>query len=140
MKKFNFFIVSMICCLLFIIGCKPDPDPYIETKIEIKNESSNNLHITLKSIPSGSGGFNEQFDVGKEKSVVFYLRAGLTSEGVKHRDPNKEAVYINIFNSDTKKLIKQLQNDNNLFEFIKTYTDHSIFYYYIFKITDELLL
>ena len=139
MKRLIFCFVCIIS--LFIIGCEPypEPDPYIETEIEIKNESSYNLHITFKSIPSGSGGFNRQFDVEKEKSVVFWLTAGQKSEGVKNRNPNKEAVYINIFNSDTKRLIKQLQNDNNLFEFIKSSNKDNIIDYYLFKITDELL-
>jgi len=137
MKRFIFCFVCIIS--LFIIGCK-EADPYIETEIEIKNESSYNLHITFKSIPSGSGGFNGQFDVEKEKSVVFWLTAGQKSEGVKNRNPNEEAVYINIFNSDTKRLIKQLQKDNNLFEFIKSSNEDNIIDYYLLKITDELLL
>ena len=136
MKRLIFCIACFI--LLFIIGCK-EPNPHIETEITVKNESSYNLHITFKEIPSNSGGFNSQFDVEKGKSVVFWLEAGRKNEGVKNRNPNKEAVYINIFNSDTKELIKQLQNDNNLFEYIKSDSTGNITDYYIFKITDELL-
>ncbi|MCL2593728.1 MAG: hypothetical protein FWD82_10260 [Defluviitaleaceae bacterium] len=135
----NIIFCGIYFISLFLLGCVYDIDPYIETEIEIKNESSFNLHITFKSIHFGAGGFERQFDVKKEASVVFWLTSGQKSEGVQPRNPNKENIYINIFNADTKRLLKQLENDSSLFEFIKSDNRDNIIDYYIFKITDELL-
>lgn len=134
MKRTIFAFVCIVS--LFFIGCSSDS--YFTANITIKNESSYNLHITIKNIPADNfvGENDYQFNVKRNESKYFYLRTGQKSKGGKNYDPNKVQMYINIFNSDTKALIKQLQNDHNLFEYI--YSDSSVDFY-VFKITDELL-
>jgi len=131
MKNYFFYFICLFS--IFLINCTSDP--WIETEIEIKNESAYNLHITFKKILPNSG-FNGNINLNKEESYIFWLEAGHSSEGVKPRNPNNENVKINVFDSDTKRLLKEMSNEYNLFEFIKSdnYMD-----YYLFKITDVLL-
>lgn len=130
--KNNIFYFVCFVSLFLINGCS---DPWIGTEIEIKNESVYNLHITFKNIIHNSG-FNREIDIKKGETAVFGLSSGQKSEGVKPSNPNNENVKINVFDSDTKKLLKEMYCQDNLFEFIRSDSDTD---YYVLKITDILI-
>jgi hypothetical protein len=131
MKKLN---LCLICfALLFIVGCV---DYSAHTEIEVINESSYNLHITFEEI-SPYLGFNEEIYLLKSESVLFYIWSGLGGKEIKPRNPNAEKVKIVFMNIDTGEIIKETENSENMFKFIRAEAYKA---YYRLKITDDLLL
>jgi hypothetical protein len=133
MKKLIFYSICFVS--LFLINCDKGESSWFSTNIIFLNESSYNLHITIKAIPPNLG-FSNEINIKEGESVETWLESIRKNESNRPRNPNVEKVKINIFNSDTKGLIKEMLNENNLFKLIKSDSEVD---YYQFKITDDLL-
>jgi hypothetical protein len=133
MKKLS---LCFICfASLFIVGCIQS-DWSAHTEIEIINGSSYNLYIAFEEI-SPYLGFNEEIYLLKNESILFYIWTGLGGKDTKPRNPNNEKVKITFLNIDTEEIIKEMENSENMFKFIRSEEYKA---YYQFKITDDLLL
>jgi hypothetical protein len=134
MKKSIFYSICFVS--LFLVNCDNGGSSWVSTNITFLNESSYDLHITIKAIPPNLG-FSKEINIKKGESVETWLESvRKKNESDKPRNPNTEKVKINIFNSDTKGLIKEMLNENKLFELIKSDSEVD---YYLFKINDDLL-
>jgi hypothetical protein len=132
MKKIIFCSICFIS--VFLINCGRGESLWVSTRIKFLNESSYNLHVSIRAIPPHSD-FNREFDLEKGEYFDTWIEYHRQNESDKPRNPNEEMVEIRFFNSDTKGLIKVIPNENNLFEFIKT--DDNVDCYQ-FSITDDL--
>jgi len=131
--------LCLICfALFFIYGC-PVPEVIVDyaadTEIEIINDSSYNLNINFKEIPPDRG-FTDEINLLKSESSFFNIWTGLGGKDIKPRNPNDEKVNIIFLNIDTGEVIKEMENSEDLFKFIRA-EDYKA--YYQLKITDDLL-
>ncbi|MCL2593727.1 MAG: hypothetical protein FWD82_10255 [Defluviitaleaceae bacterium] len=136
MKKLG---LSFICFVgIFANGCIEGfvaTDWAADTEIEIINDSSYNLNITFERIPPYSG-FDGEIYLLKTETALFYLWSGLGGKDVKPVNPNNERVKIIFLNIDTGVIIKEMENSEYVFTFIK---EEPYKAYYQFKISDDLL-
>jgi hypothetical protein len=91
--------------------------------------------MSIKTIPPHLD-FSREVDLKKGESFETWLEYVRRTKSDKPRNPNEEMVNIRFFNSDTKGLIKEMPNENNLFKFINSDSNLD---YYQFTITDDLL-
>jgi len=132
MKKLSLCIIC--CAFLFLISCI-QRDWAADTEIEIINDSSYNLNITFEEI-SPYRGFTGEIYLLKTESSLFYIWTGLGSKDIKPINPNDEKVNIKFLNIDTGEIIKEMENTEDMFTFIR---EEPYKAYYQFKINDDLL-
>jgi hypothetical protein len=112
----------------------------METIIEVFNESSYDLKIRFEQIPGYWRGFEQNIDaIMQGESFSFGKFAGRSGQPIKHVNPNERTVNIIISDLVTDEILKEMDNINKdiiFFEFIKL---TSIYAFYHFKITDDLL-
>ena len=114
----------------------PACDPGAETIIEIKNNTSFNLHITFSN-----DYLSRDIDVKENESNFLSLRS---LGGFK--DPNNEFIKIIFIDSDSEEVIKELilNEDDKLFEFIKAENHGKRIVnwkgFYIINIDNDLLI
>jgi hypothetical protein len=124
MKNAKYIILALF--VLCLLNSCVATDPISITEINIVNESSYDLHISFYPYPDikmehfPSYGWDNDFDLLKNKSVSYELRSG----PVGYEDPNdkiEKALFVNMKNNEE---IKKYNNNNrNLFNLIGTETN-----------------
>jgi hypothetical protein len=133
MRKIIFCSICFVS--LFLINCDNEESSWVSTNINFLNESSYNLHVSIKTVPPHLD-FSREFNLKKGETFETWLEYARRNDSDKPRNPNEEMIKIRFFNSDTKGLIKEMPNENNLFKFIQSDNDLD---YFQFTITDDLL-
>jgi hypothetical protein len=130
MKKLSLYLICFTT--LFVIDCG---DYSADTIIEIINDSSYNLNIAFEEIPPYSG-FTDEVYLLKTESISILIWSGLGGKDIKPVNPNDKKVNIIFLNIDTGEVIKEMENSEDMFKFIRA-EDYEA--YYQLKITDDLL-